>query len=82
MLQRFAHWNATNASKQDRSRWAILNKDAAEFDIKEFIQSQLTDISSWLERLNNNSLLVVTARTQAQKAADYILGPSEEKCES
>jgi len=39
-------------------------------------------INSWLERLNNDSRLVVTAGTQAQKAADYILGSSGGKYES
>lgn len=35
-------------------------------------------IASWLERLKNDSKLVVQAAAQAQKAADFILGRNEE----
>jgi len=35
-------------------------------------------IASWLERLKNDSKLVVQAAAQAQRAADYILGGGEE----
>ena len=39
-------------------------------------------INSWLERLNNDSRLVITAGSQAQKAADYILNANTEAVES
>ena len=35
-------------------------------------------IGNWLERLRHDNRLVVTAAAQAQKAADYILGQTEE----
>ena len=35
-------------------------------------------VASWLQRLKNDSKLVVQAAAQAQKAADWILGKSEE----
>lgn len=38
------------------------------------IDNSAAYVASWLERLKNDSKLVVTAAAQAQKAADFILG--------
>ncbi len=42
------------------------------------IENSASYISSWLERLRNDRRLVVTAASQAQKAADYILNTKKE----
>lgn len=43
------------------------------------IENAAAYIGGWLERLQNDSRLIIQAATQAQKAADYILGITEEE---
>lgn len=42
--------------------------------VERTVENSASYIASWLQRLKNDSKLVVTAAAQAQKAADYILG--------
>jgi len=46
----------------------------AECDIKQNIKNKTAYIQSWLQALRNDKRMIVFAASQAQKAADYILG--------
>lgn len=45
--------------------------------VQETIENSAAYVSYWLKRLREDSRLIVTASSQAQKAADYILGEEE-----
>ncbi|MBN1621484.1 MAG: hypothetical protein JW871_02715 [Endomicrobiales bacterium] len=40
---------------------------------KEIIKNQASYVKDWLEILNNDKRLIITASSQAQKSVDYIL---------
>jgi antirestriction protein ArdC len=51
---------------------------ASQIDIPPILDNEAAYIASWLRALKNDNKLVITAASQAQKAADWILGNSKE----